>query len=81
MARDQDSARCEAHVLLMILVYRGIPSPAIYSHRRARRATYRIRVTGARCNMSRGNPGVGNQDGLGGRRVSTGVSGTVLRDS
>lgn len=67
MARDRDSARCEAHVLLMILVYRGIPSLAIYSHRRARTATYRIRVTRARCNMSRGNPGVGDQDaGVGG---------------
>lgn len=54
MARDRDSARYEAHVVLMILVYRGIPSLAIY--RRARIATYRIRVTGARCNMSRRSP-------------------------
>lgn len=54
MARDRDSARCMAHVLLMILVYRGIPSLVIY--RRARIATYRIRVTGARCNMSRRSP-------------------------
>lgn len=42
MARDRDSARCEAHVLLMILVYRGIPSLAIYSHRLAHRVQPRI---------------------------------------
>lgn len=81
MARDRDSARCEAHVLLMILVYRGIPSLAIY--RRARIATYRICVTGVRCNMSRRSPkGWATQSGClswkGGREA---LPGTVLRDS
>lgn len=77
MARDRDSARCEAHVLLMILVYRGIPSPTIYSHRRARIVEPRIvsALPGRGVICPGESRGWATRTGAGGGRVSRGSPG------